>query len=83
VTPGSRQKPPNNLDATRYHYGPVDVLRVINVPRLSADDGQVLVQVATAGINRGKIAIRGGAMEQMFTATFPSGQGSDFAGRGT
>ena len=63
------------------HYGPAHVLRVIDVPRPSADDGQVLVQVATAGINPGEIAIRNGAMEQMFPATFPSGQGSDFAGR--
>jgi NADPH:quinone reductase len=43
--------------------------------------GQVLVRVATAGINPGEIAIRNGAMAQMFPAIFPSGQGSDFAGR--
>jgi NADPH2:quinone reductase len=63
------------------HYGPADVLSVVDVPRPSVDDGQVLVRVATAGINPGEIAIRNGAMEQMFPATFPSGQGSDFAGR--
>jgi NADPH:quinone reductase len=63
------------------HYGPPDVLRVVAVPRPSAGSGQVLVQVAAAGINPGEIAIRNGAMEQMFPATFPSGQGSDFAGR--
>jgi len=62
-------------------YGPADVLRVADVPRPSAGDGQVLVQVLAAGINPGEIAIRTGAMEQMFPATFPSGQGSDFAGR--
>ena len=62
-------------------YGTADVLRVADVPRPSAGDGQLLVQVVAAGINPGEIAIRKGAMEQMFPATFPSGQGSDFAGR--
>jgi len=63
------------------HYGPPEVLRVADVPRPPAGDGQVLVQVAAAGINPGEIAILNGAMDQMFPATFPSGQGSDFAGR--
>lgn len=63
------------------HYGPEDVLHVVDVPRPSVSDGHVLIRVATAGINPGEIAIRNGAMEQMFPATFPSGQGSDFAGR--
>jgi NADPH:quinone reductase len=62
-------------------YGSQDVLQVVDVPRPAAGDGQVLVQVAAAGINPGEIAIRNGAMEQMFPAAFPSGQGSDFAGR--
>jgi NADPH:quinone reductase-like Zn-dependent oxidoreductase len=35
------------------HYGPADVLRVVDVPRPAAGDGQVLVQVAAAGINPG------------------------------
>jgi NADPH:quinone reductase len=47
------------------HYGPAGVLRVVDVPRPSAGDGQVLVRVAAAGINPGEIAIRNGAMEQM------------------
>jgi NADPH:quinone reductase-like Zn-dependent oxidoreductase len=51
------------------HYGPADVLRVIDVPRPSAGDGQILVQVSTAAINPGEIAIRDGAMEHMFPAT--------------
>ena len=63
------------------HYGSADVLRVVDVPRPSPGDGQVLVGVAAAGINPGEIAIRNGAMEQMFPASFPSGQSSDFAGR--
>ena len=62
-------------------YGPVDVLHVAEMPRPSAGEGQVLVEAAAAGINPGEIAIRDGAMEAMFPATLPSGQGSDFAGR--
>ena len=62
-------------------YGPADVLQVADVPRPQAGEGQVLVQVVAAGINPGEIAIRNGALDAMFPATFPSGQGSDFAGR--
>jgi NADPH:quinone reductase-like Zn-dependent oxidoreductase len=62
-------------------YGPADVLHIVDVPRPTAGDAQILVRVAAAGINPGEIAIRNGALEQMFPATFPSGQGSDFAGR--
>lgn len=73
---------PRHLTRVQFdHYGSPDVLRVVDVPRPSAGDGQVLVQVAAAGNNPGEIAIRNGAMEQMFPATFPSGQGSDFVGR--
>jgi len=62
-------------------YGDVDVLRVEDVekPRPAAD--QVLVEVVAAGINPGEISIRGGLLHEMWPATFPSGQGSDFAGR--
>jgi NADPH:quinone reductase-like Zn-dependent oxidoreductase len=62
-------------------YGDVDVLRVEDVekPRPAAD--QVLVEVVAAGINPGEIAIRSGALHQRWPATFPSGEGSDFAGR--
>ena len=62
-------------------YGPVDVLQVADVPRPQAGEGRVLVQVVAAGINPGEIAIRNGALDAMFPATFPSGQGSDFAGQ--
>lgn len=62
-------------------YGPVDVLHVAEVPRPSAGERRVLIEVAAVGINPGEIAIRNGAMEAMFPATVPSGQGSDFAGR--
>ena len=39
------------------------------------------MQVVIAGVNPGEIAIREGTMEALFPATFPSGQGRDFAGR--
>jgi NADPH:quinone reductase-like Zn-dependent oxidoreductase len=42
--------------------------------------GEVLVEVKAAGINPSEAAIRSGALHHIFPATFPSGQGSDFAG---
>jgi NADPH:quinone reductase-like Zn-dependent oxidoreductase len=44
------------------HYGPADVLHVVDVLRPSPGHGQVLVQVAAAGINPGEIAIRNGRL---------------------
>ena len=58
-------------------YGPADVLQVADVPRPQAGEGQVLVQVVAAGINPGEIAIRNGALDATFPATFPCGQGSN------
>ena len=63
------------------NYGDLDVLRVAEVPRPEPADDQVVVQVVAAGVNPGEIAIRTGAYHGIFPATFPSGQGSDFAGR--
>ncbi|HEX5202446.1 NADP-dependent oxidoreductase [Paractinoplanes rhizophilus] len=62
-------------------YGDVDVLRIENVerPRPAAD--QILVEVVAAGINPGEISIRSGLLHDRWPARFPSGQGSDFAGR--
>jgi NADPH:quinone reductase-like Zn-dependent oxidoreductase len=40
----------------------------------------VLVRVRAAGINPGEAKIRDGALHERWPATFPSGQGSDFAG---
>ena len=60
-------------------YGEVDVLQVVDVDQPHPKDGQVTVEVVAAGINPGEIAIRSGALEQRFPATFPSGQGSYFA----
>jgi NADPH:quinone reductase-like Zn-dependent oxidoreductase len=63
------------------HYGPVDVLNVVEAPPPEPGAGEALVEVVAAGINPGEIAIREGKMHQRWPATFPSGQGSDFAGR--
>jgi NADPH:quinone reductase-like Zn-dependent oxidoreductase len=61
-------------------YGDVDVLEVRDVARPAPGDGEVLVEVKAAGINPGEGAIRQGFMHEQWPATFPSGQGSDFAG---
>jgi NADPH:quinone reductase-like Zn-dependent oxidoreductase len=61
-------------------YGDVDVLRVEDVPRPAPGPGQVLVEVRAAGINPGEGYIRRGLLHDRWPATFPSGQGSDFAG---
>lgn len=62
-------------------YGDVDVLRIEDVERPEPAADQVLVEVVAAGINPGEIAIRGGLLHELWPATFPSGQGTDFAGR--
>ena len=41
---------------------------------------EVLVAVKAAGINPGEIAIREGRLHERWPATFPSGEGTDFAG---
>jgi NADPH:quinone reductase-like Zn-dependent oxidoreductase len=61
-------------------YGGIDVLQVRDVPRPVPGAGEVLVQVRAAGINPSEGVIRSGALHHLFPATFPSGQGSDFAG---
>jgi len=61
-------------------FGELDVLYVADVPMPEPGEGELLVRVRAAGINPGEAAIRRGAMEAMFPATFPSGQGSDLAG---
>ncbi len=62
-------------------YGEVDVLNVEEVPRPHAEPGRVVVDVAAAAINPGEAAIRRGLLDSRWPATFPSGQGSDLAGR--
>lgn len=61
-------------------YGSEDVLEVRDVADPPAEPGRLLVRVRTAGLNPGEIAIRIGALHDRWPATFPSGQGSDFAG---
>jgi NADPH:quinone reductase-like Zn-dependent oxidoreductase len=62
------------------HYGGLEVLQVVDVPRPVPGPGQVLVKVKAAGINPGEISIRKGVFADRWPAKFPSGQGSDFAG---
>jgi NADPH:quinone reductase-like Zn-dependent oxidoreductase len=61
-------------------YGGLDVLQVVEVERPIAGPGKVLVRVKAAGINPGEASIRKGLFAERWPATFPSGQGSDFAG---
>jgi NADPH:quinone reductase-like Zn-dependent oxidoreductase len=69
------------VKAVRFdEYGGVDVLNVADVPRPEPGQGQVLVAVKAAGINPGEAKIRDGSMSARWPATFPSGEGSDFAG---
>lgn len=62
------------------NYGGIEVLKVRDVPRPRPEAGEVLVAVKFAGINPGEIMIRSGALHDRWPATFPSGQGTDFAG---
>ncbi|MEZ0050054.1 NADPH:quinone reductase-like Zn-dependent oxidoreductase [Mycobacterium sp. MAA66] len=61
-------------------YGGIDVLEVRDVARPEPAAGEVLVAVRFAGINPGEAAIRLGVLDDIWPATFPSGQGTDFAG---
>ena len=61
-------------------YGGTDVLYVADVDPPSPGPGQVQVQVKAAGINTGETSIRAGLYAEQWPATFPSGEGSDFAG---
>jgi NADPH:quinone reductase-like Zn-dependent oxidoreductase len=67
--------------AVRYdHFGHTDVLYIAELPKPSPKAGEILVRVKTAGINPGEASIREGMLEKQFPSTFPSGQGTDFAG---
>ena len=69
------------IRAVRFdRYGGREVLSVREVPVPRPGDGDVLVQVRAAGINPGEALIRSGALHERLPATFPSGQGTDFAG---
>lgn len=67
--------------AVRYNeFGDVSVLHIVEQPKPLPAAGQVIVRVKAAGINPGESAIREGKLAKQFPSTFPSGQGSDFAG---
>lgn len=69
------------MKAVRFDkYGDIDVLRVVDVAMPEPAHGEVLVNVKAASINPGEAGIRKGLMHAMWPATFPSGEGSDFAG---
>lgn len=69
------------MRAVRFdRYGEVDVLEVRDVEDPVAGPGRVLVAVKAAAINPGEISIRSGRVHARWPATFPSGQGTDFAG---
>jgi NADPH:quinone reductase-like Zn-dependent oxidoreductase len=69
------------MQAVRFAgYGDVGVLELVEVPTPEPGPGQVLVAVKAAGINPGEAKIRAGLLHSRFPATFPSGEGSDFAG---
>lgn len=61
-------------------YGGLDVLQIEEIPRPATAEKQVLVKVKAAGINPGEASIREGKLASQFPTTFPSGEGSDFAG---
>jgi NADPH:quinone reductase-like Zn-dependent oxidoreductase len=69
------------MKAVRFDkYGGLDVLRVDDVPVPEPAQGEVLVNVKAASINPGEAKIREGLFHATWPATFPSGEGSDFAG---
>jgi NADPH:quinone reductase-like Zn-dependent oxidoreductase len=69
------------MKAVRFdEYGGVDVLEVREVADPVPGPGEALVTVRAAGINPGEMAIREGHLHERWPATFPSGEGTDFAG---
>jgi NADPH:quinone reductase-like Zn-dependent oxidoreductase len=69
------------MKAVRFDkYGGLDVLRVDDVPMPAPAAPEVLVKVQAAAINPGEAKIREGFFHSTWPATFPSGEGSDFAG---
>src|SRR5260221_7427264 len=67
--------------AVRFNqYGGIDVLQVVEVERPTPLQGEVLVRVKAAGINPSEAGVREGFLHRIWPATFPSGEGTDFAG---
>jgi NADPH:quinone reductase-like Zn-dependent oxidoreductase len=61
-------------------YGPIEVLKVVDVEDPVAGEGELLVRVKATSINPGEAKIRDGLLDAIYPATFPSGEGSDVAG---
>ena len=69
------------MKAVRFdQYGGVDVLKVVDTPVPEPGQGEALIKVKAASINPGEAKIREGLLHARGPATFPSGEGSDFAG---
>jgi NADPH:quinone reductase-like Zn-dependent oxidoreductase len=69
------------MRAVRFdRYGGVDVLEVREVEDPVVAPASALVAVKAAGINPGETAIREGRLHERWPASFPSGEGTDFAG---
>ena len=69
------------MKAVRFdHYGGVDVLKVVDAPVPEPGQGEALIEVKAASINPGEAKICEGLLHARWPATFPSGEGSDFAG---
>jgi NADPH:quinone reductase-like Zn-dependent oxidoreductase len=67
--------------AVRYDkFGGTDVLYIAELPRPKPKANEVLVRIKAAGINPGEASIREGRLAKQFPSTFPSGEGTDFAG---
>jgi NADPH:quinone reductase-like Zn-dependent oxidoreductase len=61
-------------------YGGLDVLQVVEVERPTPQQGDALVRVKSAGLNPSEAGIREGFLHSIWPVTFPSGEGTDFAG---
>ncbi|MFE7566632.1 NADP-dependent oxidoreductase [Streptomyces sp. NPDC057539] len=61
-------------------YGTPDVLRIVDVPTLTAGPGQVRLAVRAAGVNPIDWKILHGFMRQVMPVDLPGGLGSDVAG---
>ncbi len=69
------------MKAVRFDsYGGIDVLKVEDVAVPEPGQGEAQVKVKAASINPGEAKIREGMFHAFWPATFPSGQGTDFAG---
>src|SRR5271168_1796728 len=71
----------SHMKAIRFNqYGAVDVLEVVDAPVPEPGQGEALIKVKATSINPGEAKIREGLLRARWPATFPSGEGSDFAG---